>query len=419
MQGLGMGHMHHQNPAHARRCAHATTIVMRYRVHGHNVAQPQEPSAGQAVATPLPNPAILRIRSVHRAIADLRRGTPVLLVGGSSLMVLAADTAGAAGMAELERMAAGPPVLLISPVRAAAVLRRPVEPGAAIALRTSQLDSALVRSMADPTADQLLADPPEQTVLPALAPAALALTKLGRLLPAALVAPVWPDAAAQAARLGLLTVQAEDVLAHPDAAAAGLVRVASAQVPLAAAADARVVAFRAPDAGIEHLAILVGKPEHAGADGPAPLVRVHSECFTGDLLGSLRCDCGPQLHAALDRMAADGCGVLLYLAQEGRGIGLVNKLRAYTLQDRGLDTLDANRALGWNADERSFLVAATMLDQLGINRIRLLTNNPNKVAALVACGVAVEGREPLVIAPNGVNDHYLATKARRFGHMLG
>jgi len=387
---------------------------------GDDVAQPRGSQAEQAAASPLPDPSILRIRAVHRAVADLRRGTPVLLLGHPDFVVLAADTAGAAGLAELSAIAAGPPVLLLSPVRAAALLRRPVEPGGAIALRTAGLlDAGTLRGMADPTADQLLADPPEQASLPAPAPGALALVKLGRLLPAALVAPVRPDAAAQAARLGLLAVSAADVLAHPDAAAAGLLQVASAHVPLAASADARVVAFRAPDAGIEHLAILIGKPEHVGGDGPAPLLRVHSECFTGDLLGSLRCDCGPQLHAALDRMGTDGVGVLLYLAQEGRGIGLANKLRAYALQDRGLDTLDANRALGWNADERNFLVAATMLDQLGIGRVRVLTNNPDKLTALAACGVQVDGREPLVIAPNGINDHYLATKARRFGHLLG
>ena len=185
-------------------------------------------------------------------------------------------------------------------------------------------------------------------------------------------------------------------------------------MPLADAPDARIVAFRGPDAGIEHLAILVGRPEAV----TAPMVRIHSECFTGDLLGSLRCDCGPQLHGALRRMAADGSGVLVYLAQEGRGIGLVNKLRAYTLQDRGLDTLDANRALGWGADERSFLVAATILEEIGVTELRLLTNNPEKVAALRACGLTVH-RESHSFAPNGINDGYLATKAARFGHLFG
>jgi GTP cyclohydrolase II len=221
----------------------------------------------------------------------------------------------------------------------------------------------------------------------------------------------------RAEKLSLRSVPADDVRAYNRTIATDLVRVAEARVPLEGAPDARVVAFRAPDSGIEHLAILIGRPE--AANGTAPLARVHSECFTGDLLGSLRCDCGPQLRGALLRMAEEGAGVLLYLAQEGRGIGLVNKLRAYALQDRGLDTVDANRALGWEADERNFLVAATMLEQLGIGAVRLLTNNPDKVAALEACGVAVARRESLIVAANGVNDFYLATKAARFGHYLG
>ena len=154
-------------------------------------------------------------------------------------------------------------------------------------------------------------------------------------------------------------------------------------------------------------------------DGGAPLARIHSECFTGDLLGSLRCDCGPQLRGAIRKMAEDGAGVLLYLAQEGRGIGLVNKLRAYTLQDQGLDTLDANRALGYGADERGFLVAATMLRELGVTRVRLLTNNPDKLAGLAACGIEVMAREVHKFTGNGVNDRYLQTKAERFGHLLG
>jgi GTP cyclohydrolase II len=368
----------------------------------------------------MPDHDTLRLRAVHRAAAELRRGTPVILQGDQPLIVLAADTAGSEGLADMQALAAGPPLLLLAPVRAAAVLRRPVGPPGqpAIALRTAGLfDPALLRGLADPTAPQLLREPPELVASPALAPQALALAKIARLLPAALAAPLRPRTLRVIESRQLLCVDANDIDAHPDREAARLVRVAEARVPLEDAPDARIVAFRAPDAGIEHLAILVGQPEHATGAGLAPLARLHSECFTGDLLGSLRCDCGPQLRAALRRMGEEGNGVLLYLAQEGRGIGLVNKLRAYALQDRGLDTVDANRALGWNADERNFMVAATMLDQLRIGTVRLLTNNPDKIAALSACGIAVAGREPLVIAPNGVNDHYLATKARRFGHL--
>lgn len=360
----------------------------------------------------------LRLRAVHRAAAELRRGVPVLLAGKEPLVVMAAETAGAAGLTEFAALAAGPTVLLLAPVRAAAVLRRPVEPdAAALAVQVGPLlfDPAALRVLADPTAEQILPEEPALAAhCPPDAPAALALAKLGRLLPAVLAAPARHDAPVRAEQMRILSVPGEDVLSYPAAMATGIVRVAEARVPLDGAPDARVVAFRAPDMGIEHLAILIGRPEEA----QGPLARLHSECFTGDLLGSLRCDCGPQLRGAILRMSEEGAGVLIYLAQEGRGIGLINKLRAYALQDRGLDTLDANRALGWGADERNFLVAATMLRQLGIPKIRLLTNNPDKLAAMAACGVEVVSREQHAFTPNGVNDGYLATKAVRFGHLL-
>ncbi len=360
-------------------------------------------------ARPEPSPRLASLRAVHRAVAELRRGAPVVLTGAERLLLLAAETAGPSGIAEFEALATGP-VLLLEPARAAAVLHRPVEP-APQALALPGLAPGVLRALADPTRE--MPKPPEPAraaPAPAGAAAALALAKLARLLPAVLAGRL----PAEADTGPLLAVAAADVLAYPASEAASLARVAEASVPLADARDARLVAFRAPDAGIEHLAIVIGDP----AAQPAPLVRLHSECFTGDLLGSLRCDCGDQLRAAIARMAAEGHGVLLYLAQEGRGIGLVNKLRAYALQDRGLDTLDANRALGWGADERSFLIAATMLRELGITRLRLLTNNPAKVEALAACGIEIVAREPIVIPANGVDDAYLATKAARFGHLL-
>jgi GTP cyclohydrolase II len=375
----------------------------------------QETAASVPVIAP--DPDVLRLRAVHRAAAELRRGTPVLLTGEAPLILLAAETAGPRGLAELTALAAEPPVLLLAPVRAAAVLHRPLEQGTpAVALRLSSelLAPGPLRGLADPTVEELLPAEPETAPVPELAPSALVLAKLARLLPAVLAAPIGPHAEAGAMRLGLLSVPAADLAAYPVAAAAGLRQIASARVPLENAPDSRVIAFRTEGAAIEHLAIIIGRPERVDA----PLVRIHSECFTGDLLGSLRCDCGPQLRGAIARMAEEGAGVLLYLAQEGRNIGLVNKLRAYVLQDRGLDTLDANRALGWGADERNFLIAATMLEALGISRIRLLTNNPDKLAALTACGIEVVGREAHAFAPNGVNDHYLATKAERFGHLL-
>ncbi len=381
-------------------------------------------SSGPALLPPAlppgdaPDPVMLRLRRIHRAASDLRRGTPVLLDGAVPLMLLAAETAGPDGFAELMALGTEPPVLLLAPVRAAAVLHRPVEqaaPAVATRLPESLRTPEALRSLADPTVPRLhgpqLLEP---APTPELAGAALALVKLGRLLPAALAVPARPDIRALLEQRSLLTVAAEDVLSYPATDAEGLRQIAAAHVPLADAPESRVIAFRSERSAIEHLAIVIGSPESADA----PLVRIHSECFTGDLLGSLRCDCGEQLRGAISRMAKEGSGVLLYLAQEGRGIGLVNKLRAYAMQDRGLDTLDANRVLGWGPDERNFLIAATMLDALGVKRVRLLTNNPDKLAALTACGIEVVGREAHTFAPNGVNDEYLDTKAARFGHLL-
>jgi GTP cyclohydrolase II len=370
------------------------------------------PAAFPPVPPPSADAAVHRLRRIHRVASDLRRGVPVLLGGDRRLVLIAAETAGPDGLADFSGWAAEPAMLLLAPTRAAAVLRRPVEPAtAAVALRLPATTTEALRALADPLLEPLALEPLDVAPAPPHADAALALAKLARVLPAVLAAPARPDAAD---RPTLLAVDAAEVLAYPADSAASLRQVAAARVPLDAAPDARVIAFRADSAGTQHLAIVVGEPEKQ----PAPLVRLHSECFTGDLLGSLRCDCGQQLRGAIARMAEEGAGVLLYLAQEGRGIGLVNKLRAYALQDRGLDTLDANRALGWAADERNFLVAATMLRALGLTRIRLLTNNPDKLSALEACGIEIAGREAHAFAPNGVNDEYLATKAARFGHLL-
>ncbi|HEX6010709.1 MAG TPA: GTP cyclohydrolase II [Geminicoccaceae bacterium] len=272
---------------------------------------------------------------------------------------------------------------------------------------------ATVAMLADPTA------PVAPAVAAALAlaartarPEALAaveLCKLAGLLPAAVLLP------GGTVRPGETTpVPLGAVMAYRRLSASTLKPVSEARVPLADAEDVRIVAFRPADGGPEQFAILVGEPEKH----TAPLARLHSECFTGDFLGSLRCDCGDQLRGAIRRMAHEGAGVLLYLAQEGRGIGLANKLRAYALQDRGLDTVDANHHLGFGNDERDFRAAATMLRHLGIGRVRLLTNNPAKIAQLGQHGIDVAGRVPHIIEANAHNRGYLLAKARRSGHML-
>ncbi len=341
------------------------------------------------------------VRRVQRALAELRRGVAVRLTGpaGETLAVRAAETAGEDSV---------PPeaVLLLAASRAALLPLDPLSAEAVVAVRLPRSVVDL-RALADPslgraTPERLVSVPP-----PPLAAFAIRLAKHGRLLPALLC-----DGVTDA---DTLSVGAADIDAYPAHLAADLVEVAAAAIPLETAPDARVVAFRPRDGGAEQVAVLIGTPPFDRPGTPAPLVRLHSECFTGDVLGSLRCDCGPQLQGAIRRMAAEGGGVVLYLAQEGRGIGLASKLRAYALQDRGMDTLDANLALGWGADERDFAVAATMLRALGISRARLLTNNPAKVAALTAAGIATE-RVSHLFASNGTNDAYLATKLARFGH---
>jgi GTP cyclohydrolase II len=203
----------------------------------------------------------------------------------------------------------------------------------------------------------------------------------------------------------------EDIAAYDDADRLAIV--ARAFLPVAASETAEIVAFRSPETIEEHVALIIGTPNSA-----PPLVRLHSECLTGDVLGSLKCDCGPQLQVALREIATSGWGILLYLRQEGRGIGLINKLRAYQLQDQGYDTVDANLRLGFAVDARDFGVAARMLMLLNTRHIRLLTNNPAKVAGLEASGITVIERVPHQLPPNAYNARYLATKRDRTGHQL-
>ncbi len=366
------------------------------------------------------------LQAVERALAELRRGACVVLHdwSGQGAVVLAAEEATPQGLAALAALAGTEPMLLLTARRAQALGQPEAEAliasGGVLALALEEQKAENIRALADPTSAEAGTLQPRRVVTapPGLDVAAVELTKLARLLPAALVAPLpgqpvqspvaWADAR------DLMAVSAANVAEYRFAAARGLTPVADAAVPLAGAEQARIVAFRPDDGGMEHLAIIVGAPQ---PDAPL-LLRLHSECFTGDLLGSLRCDCGDQLRGAIQAMAEAGAGVVLYLMQEGRGIGLVNKLRAYTLQDRGADTLDANEQLGFDADERVYLPAAQMLHHLGFRKVRLLTNNPQKVAALSRFGIAVEERVGHSFPSNGHNDFYLATKASRFGHLF-
>jgi GTP cyclohydrolase II len=343
--------------------------------------------------------------AVARAVDELRRGRPVA-VGG--LGVMAVELADEAGLAAFER--GGAADLLIAHPRAVllklANQRAAAAPQPVRVRREPWLDLAGLVAVADPVTD--MATPlkgPFRTVPladPASAEAAIRLAKRAGALPALLVVDhIDPD---------WLAVTPDEVLSDRESARLRLVT--RARLPLDGAPDTQVTAFRNADGGAEHLALVVGTP------GAVPLIRLHSACLTGDVLGSLKCDCGPQLRAAIAAIADAGGGIVLYLQQEGRGIGLLNKLRAYALQDQGFDTVDANLRLGFEIDERDFGLAAAMLRLLGVPRVRLLTNNPAKVAGLEDEGVEVVERVPLKAGEGAHNAAYLATKRDRTGHLL-
>lgn len=360
--------------------------------------------------------------AVDRALADLRRGSLVIIErGGQAVLAQAAEAVSPESLAVLARLGNGGTRLALTAQRASA-LSYPTNGARVMTLPVaSGMDAEFVRRLVDPTHPAGTALPStlalEDAADESFPSAAVRLSKLAQLLPAALTAPLGGRSNGSGAphpAQDFLRVDLGAITDYPRIAAATLQPVSEARVPLEGAENARVVGFRPAHGGIEQFAILIGDP---AAHQPA-LCRLHSECFTGDLLGSLRCDCGPQLKNALRLMGTVGHGVLLYLAHEGRGIGLINKLRAYQLQDGGLDTLDANQHLGFAEDERSFEAAAVMLRHLDITRVRLLTNNPSKVDALSAEGIAVDERVPHMVPANAHNRGYLATKAERAGHWL-
>ena len=341
------------------------------------------------------------------AIDALRHGWSIRF--GETFTLLPAET-GFAPDTTASRM-------LISAARAVTLKlanqREAAVPEAPVLIRAADpFDLEAARAVADPALDLVYPMKGPFAAEPIAdmeaARGAMELARLAGILPAFLVDPAPADEAQ--------AVAAADLASWKDTARLAIA--SRAHLPIAATPDAEIVAFRSRDDMREHVALVIGTQN---GDRP-PLVRLHSECLTGDILGSLKCDCGPQLHAALRAMAdeaqAGGWGVLLYLRQEGRGIGLVNKLRAYRLQDQGFDTVDANNRLGLPTEARDFPVAARMLELLGVHAIRLMTNNPAKVSALQDVGVTVMERVPHQLPANPHNARYLETKRDRTGHLL-
>jgi GTP cyclohydrolase II len=350
-----------------------------------------------------------------RARADLRIGLPVVVAAQDHGAVIAAAEAVTADRLALFRQA-GDPVLAITARRAETLKARAYDGDLARLAVPGDAGLPWVRDVADPADD--LASPMKGPFRSArdgdaaLHRLAIRLAKSAHLLPAALVVQIAdPAAFAHAHDLTLLDARA---LAPLLDAASPLHEVVSGRVPLAAAEAGRVHVFRPEDGGEEHYAVEIGRPPR---DAPV-LARLHSACFTGDILGSLKCDCGPQLRAALARMGEEGAGVLLYLNQEGRGIGLANKMRAYALQDQGFDTVEANHRIGFEDDERDFRLGAMILRGMGFSSVRLLTNNPAKVRMMEANGITVADRVPLRVGLNPLNEKYLDVKAKKSGHIL-
>jgi GTP cyclohydrolase II len=355
---------------------------------------------------------------LDRALFEFRRGRPVILYRGQlGLVALPAELVNEASLQWLRSFDREPRLALTR--ERAQVYQLPLtDELAAIVYRLETLSSAEILALADPLLKKRLPHHQvslDRTIDQALAQAAITLAKMAELLPAAVLARLpGADALGLAQIEELVALPAQQIHALQSSSAARLERIVDARVPLVDAPDTHIIAFRPRWGGAHHLAIVVGE-----LDVSQPvLIRLHSECFTGDLLGSLRCDCGDQLRGAIQELRAAGSGVLLYLAQEGRGIGLINKLRAYTLQDSGLDTVDANLHLGYGADERIYTPAAEILAELNIHRVRLMTNNPDKLAALEAAGVHVVERVPHIFSSNEHNWLYLQTKATRSGHLF-
>ncbi|MDP5218259.1 GTP cyclohydrolase II [Ruegeria sp. 2205SS24-7] len=352
-----------------------------------------------------------------RARADLRMGVPVVISDPArgSVLVASTETLSPARLAGL-RALGGELCIAITARRAETLKARAYDGDLARIAVPDDADLTWIAAIADPADD--LNTPmkgPLRSVRDGQADLhrlAIVLMKAARLLPAAVVAQI-PKGQVTAIAEGLTRID-HNAAARLMAERSPLREVVAARLPMEVSEAGRLHIFRPEDGGEEHYAVEIGRPNRQ-----APVLsRLHSACFTGDLMGSLKCDCGPQLRGALAQMGAEGAGVLLYLNQEGRGIGLANKMRAYSLQDQGFDTVEANHRLGFEDDERDFRLGSDILKSLGFSSVRLLTNNPAKIAMMERTGVAVTERVPLKVGETAHNRGYLATKAAKSGHLL-
>lgn len=338
----------------------------------------------------------------------------VIRSGDSGAVAISAETVREDRLAALIKMD-GPTVLALTERRSSTLKARAYDGDIARIAVPPDANANWVRAVADPASDlrMPLKGPfaTERGGDPSLHRAAVELARRARLLPAAVLNEIPdPDGFGTRNKLTIVDLAAEG----RNESKSGPIMIASANLPIRVHSETRIFVFRFDSGSEEHCAIEIGKP-----DRKAPvLVRLHSACFTGDVLDSLKCDCGTQLALALDHMSNVGGGILLYLNQEGRGIGLGNKVRAYSLQDQGFDTLEANHRLGFEGDERDFGIAADILKHLGFASAQLMTNNPNKVCMMEAAGIEISERIPLKSKPTEFNEAYLAVKSEKLGHLL-
>lgn len=341
------------------------------------------------------------ILAVERTISDLRRGFPVVITDGEQkLLAIAAENA-----CESVLSAFSPARLVLTAKRLDAIApEQQHDKPAALQLHNTKTLADICGSTGN------IPSVPSASLTEAsrLELSALQLVKLAQLLPAV----VTCELETSFNDPQYLYVDAQDIAIYKDTIALELTEVCRTPLVLKDARDAQIIAFRPNIGGQEHYAIVIGDINDS------PLVRVHSSCYTGDLLDSLACDCRDQLHSAIARMAQEGGGIILYMMQEGRDIGLINKLRAYALKAQGHDTVDANEILGFEDDERLFLPAVEILKKLNIKSVRLLTNNPRKAAGLTQHGIGVRECVPHIMESHEHNEDYLKTKAERLGHKL-
>ena len=351
-----------------------------------------------------------------RARADLRLGVPIILGSrDNDVIITPIEVLSQSRLDQLKSIDKNSMILITA--RRAQTLKCPIYDGNFVRIELKQVpEISLIKAIADPSLDlknplkgpfKIIRDKPLK-----LENEALLLLKSAQLLPAAIISKIvkGKDYAAihnltylQANQLKEVAINARDIA-----------NAISAKIPTVRAENTQFHIFRPNISGEEHYVMEIGKIDR----NQPTLVRIHSACFTGDVLGSLKCDCGPQLHAATKMINDQGGGLLIYLNQEGRGIGLTNKIRAYSLQDQGFDTVEANHRLGFEDDERDFQLGATILREMRISNIKLITNNPTKIATMSKYNIIVTERIPLNVGRNETNLRYLQTKVSKSGHLM-